>query len=81
MKVTVDSPVRADHRIIRRLISATYGGKVDHKAEEYEIVTKVFKKAGGSWHRLFLGSTRDIGLLKKILRVAYTKGHLTRTDE
>ncbi len=81
MKVTVDSPARADHRIIRRLISATYGGKVIHKGDEYETVTKVFNKAGGSWEALFLGSTKDIGLLKKILRVAYTKGHLTRTDE
>jgi len=81
MKVTVESPIRADHRVIRRLLTATYGGDVTPKGDEYLKVASVFAKAGGSWEKLFLGSAKDLGLLKRVLRVAYKTGHLTKSNE
>jgi len=81
VKVTVGNPIRADHRVIRRILTATYGGDLNPKGEEYAKVASVFTKAGGSWQRLFLGSARDLGLLKRVLRVAYKKGHLTKSNE
>ena len=77
---TIDpkTPLRADHRFLRKLISVTLGGKVEHVPSEYDRVSEVFGKAGGSWRRVFEGSPKDIGLLKQILKVALAKGYLTK---
>lgn len=74
-------PSRADYRFIKKVLTSTYGGKVEHVPEEFERVCEVFQKAGGSWAKLFLGSSKDTSLLKKILRVAYKKGYLTKSPE
>ena len=74
-------PSRADHRFVKKLLSTTYGSKVEHRMDECDLVCRVFLKAGGSWERLFLGSYEQISLLKKILRVAYKKGYLTQVPE
>jgi len=71
------TPLRADYRYLRRLISITLGGKVENVPSEYDHVCRVFAKAGGTWQRVFGGSPKDIELLKKILKVALKKGYLT----
>ena len=76
--LTTTHPVRADHRIIRRLLDGSFKGKVEHIPEEYELVGRVFSKAGGSWERLFVGSPVDLGLLKKVIALAIKKGHMTK---
>lgn len=73
-------PSRADYRFLRRLLSSSYGDKIEHRVSEYEAVCSVFLRAGGSWEKLFLGSTKDISLLKSILRVAYKIGCLTKSE-
>lgn len=73
-------PSRADYRFIRRLLSASYGSKVEHIIAEYDAIGEVFARKGGSWQRLFLGSSEDITLLKSIIRVAYKKGFLTKAQ-
>lgn len=74
-------PSRADFRFLKKLLASSYGSKIEHRPDEYEIISKVFVRAGGSWERVFLGSFRDVSLLKKVIRVAYDKGHLTRLPE
>ena len=74
-------PSRADYRLIHKIIDSSYSGKVLHTEEGYELVIAVFKKAGGSWEKLFLGSPSDVSLLKKIIRVAYKREFLTKAPQ
>mgnify|MGYP006995568786 CR=1 FL=1 len=69
-------PIRADHRYIRRLLDIQYSGKVEHVPEGYNRIAEVFSKAGGSWERLFDGSTKDGDLLKRCIKVAVAQGIL-----
>lgn len=73
------SPVRADHRFIKKVMSAILGGKVESVPAEYDLIGRVFAQAGGSWQRVFSGgSPRDIALLKQVIRRAEKKGMLTK---
>lgn len=73
-------PSRADHRMIRRVMDLTLKGKVVQKPSECDRVARVFLRAGGSWESVFRGSAFDIKLLKNIVRVAYKKGYLTKSE-
>lgn len=78
MSLTPKSPLRADHRFLQRFISVVLGGKVENIPEEFSRVSQVFVKAGGSWKGIFLGSPKDMDLLRRILKVAQEKGYLTK---
>lgn len=71
---------RSDYRVIRKLLVASYGQKILHRQNEYARICVVFSKAGGSWERLFKGSSRDVSLLKSVLKVAYKRGYLTKAS-
>jgi len=73
-------PSRADHRMIRRIMDLTIKGKVVQTPSECDLIARVFLRAGGSWESVFLGSAFDIKLLKNIVKVAYKKGHLTKSE-
>lgn len=73
-------PVRADHRYIAKVIGTTLEGKVIEVPSEFSRVSRVFSKAGGSWERIFSGSIDDIRLLKKVIKVAFKKGFLTKKE-
>lgn len=75
------NPSRADYRLIHKLIESSFGSKVLHVQEDYRRIEMVFAKAEGSWQRLFLGSSSDMGLLKRIIRVAFKKGFLTKASK
>jgi hypothetical protein len=70
-------PPRADHRFIRYQIKNFVKKKVLDLPEEYDHVSRVFAKAGGSWERLFLGSVQDVVLLRRIIKVAVKTGHIS----
>ena len=72
-------PSRSDFRLLKKLVSALYGGKVEQRPDEFDRVCTVFERAGGSWVRLYAGSFEELNLLKRVVRVAYQKGHLTRS--
>ena len=74
------TPVRADHRYIHKVIQTILGGKVLEIPSEFSRVSRVFSKAGGSWERIFDGSIDDISLLKKVIKVAFKKGYLTKKE-
>ena len=73
------TPNRADYRLIKKIMSASLGGKVEYVPAEFDRITVVFAKAGGSWQRLFQGgSPQDLSLLKEIIKVAFKKGYVTK---
>ena len=72
------SPVRADYRFMRKLVSTVLGGKVEEVPSEFDFMNRIFSKAGGSWERIFHGSPKDVGLLKEIIKWAFKKDHLTK---
>jgi len=77
-ETTPVSPVRADYRFMRKLVSSVLGGKVEEVPKEFDFMIGMFRKAGGSWERIFRGSPQDIQLLKNILKWAYKKDRLTK---
>ena len=75
-------PLRADHRFLKKLISSTLGGKVEQVPEEYDMLTRAFARAGGSWERIFQGgSPADVILLSRLIKRAFAKGLLTKKHE
>jgi len=74
-------PVRSDHRFIKKVISTILEGKVVEIPSELSRISRVFSKAGGSWERLFQGSPKDIDLLKKVVKLAFKKGYLTKQEK
>jgi hypothetical protein len=73
-------PVRADHRYIKRVMQTAIDGedKIAELPEEFSRISRVFSKAGGSWVRIFHGSVPDTVLLRKVIKVAYKRGYLTK---
>jgi len=77
-KLTPRTPLRADHRFIQRIYQSTLGGKVEEVPEEFSLISGAFRRAGGSWERVFRGSPQDIDLLKRVAKRALKQGYLTR---
>lgn len=74
------SPIRADHRFIKNLMTSILGGKVEHVPSEFDMVSRVFGRVGGSWAAIFNGDPANIDLLKRILRRAFKMGRLTKKN-
>jgi hypothetical protein len=72
-------PVRADYRIVKKLLNSSY--KVVHLPDEYDVIVKVFDRAGGSWREIFEGNILHLRLLKRVIRVAYKRGYVTRAPK
>ena len=80
--VLPSDPVRADHRMIRYMLTTFFRAKrPEHDPEEYDRVSNVFALMGGSWERIFKGSVKDIDLLKKCLKVALSKGVISKAPK
>lgn len=75
--VNPKNPVRADHRMIKDLLSK-YGEDVQHIESEYGTILRVFAKMGGSWAGIYKGSPDDIVLLKKICKKAVKIGVVSK---
>lgn len=74
-------PSRADHRFIKWTLKEILSKHpVEHRPSEFDHVCRVFARAGGSWESLFKGSSRDIALLRRILKVAIKKGFLSKRE-
>lgn len=71
------TPVRADHRFIKKLAASILGGKVEIRPEECDQAGRVFAALGGSWERIFKGSSADIHILKGVLKTMKKEGKLT----
>ena len=75
------TPVRADHRFIKKLMDSVLSGKVSNRPEESDRISDQFMELGGSWFRIFNGSPADVTLLKKVIKVLYKKGLLTKSPK
>jgi len=74
-------PSRADHRFIRYQLKEFLGSKpIHHNPAEYDRVALAFARAGGSWERLFRGSTQDVVLLRRLLKLAIKKGFISKRE-
>ena len=80
-KLTPKWPTRADHRFLLKLVELTLSEKVVPQPSEFDKVSRVFSKMGGSWERVFQGSVEDINLLKTLLKVAFKHGYLTQKEK
>lgn len=73
-------PLQADHRYLKKLTSVVLGGKAEPRPEEFDRVSRVFLKLGGSWERLFKGSPDEVDRIRRVLKVAFKKGYLTKKE-
>jgi hypothetical protein len=71
-------PVRADHRFLKKVIDGTFSKEMEQVPEDFDKISRWFSKVGGSWERIFLGSPRDVVLLKKVIKVALKNNLLTK---
>lgn len=82
MPTTLDpgKPTQANHRFIRAVLNSLFEGDVLHIPKEYDRISQVFERLGGSWEEIFDGSIDQIGRLKKVIVFAYENGYLTKKD-
>ena len=78
--VTPKWPTRSDHRFLLKMLKLTLGGKVIPIPDEFDRLSRVFSKLGGSWERLLSGSPEDVDLLRKVMKVAFKQGYLTKQE-
>jgi hypothetical protein len=78
---TPDTPLKANHRFLMKLLDVTVGGKVEVLPSELDRISRVFSHMGGSWERLFRGSPEDVGLVKRIIKAAAKHGFLTKKEK
>lgn len=72
---------KSSYRFIKKIMEMSFAGKVIYVKREFDLISHVFCKAGGSWERIFDGVPSDINLLKKTVRIAYKKGYLTKSSK
>ena len=76
MKRTPVSPASAYHRLVLTVLKMDHKG-LDPQPSELNLVGRVFVRAGGSWERLFKGSSKDLLTLRKVLAVAVKRKLIT----
>lgn len=77
-----DEVLRADHRMMKEIITSSFAGKgLVPRPEELDLVARVFAKAGGKWERVFLGSVRDVALLKDVMKIAVKRDLITKAPQ
>ena len=79
--VTTQWPTRADHRFMLKLVKMLFSGKIHPRAGEFNRISRVFSKAGGSWESIFNGSVEGVNLLKTVMKVAFENGYLTKKEK
>lgn len=70
---------RADYRLISYILRTFIADtKVVHDPSAFDRIGSAFKRAKGSWERIFRGSASDFNLLRKIVKVAVKAGILKK---
>lgn len=77
--LSAKTPVRADHRFLKKLMAITVPKAITIPSE-LDFVSRVFLRLGGSWERVFKGSVKDIDLLRRILKKALKEEFLTKRE-
>lgn len=71
-------PIQANHRFIRAVMNSLFANKVMHVRKEYDLVSDVFEKRGGSWSKVFRGDVGHINKLKDVAKFAYENGYISK---
>jgi hypothetical protein len=80
--ISKDDPSQADHRFIGYILKSFFDDKnVTPDPKEYDRIGDVFEKMGGSWERLFKGSSRDMLLIKRIVKVSLHEKYLKKQPD
>ena len=75
-------PIRAYHRLMQTMVAMSHRkAKVQPLPEEFDRVSRVFEKAGGSWTGVFEGAVEDMRLLKKTIKVAVKSGVFSKAPD
>jgi len=61
-------PLRADERTLAKMMDLFVKGSSEMKRGDVIAILKAFREQGGSWIRLFHGSSKDVQKLKGILK-------------
>lgn len=76
------TPIRADYRFMRDILSTSFAAAgVSPTPAELDLVSRVFRKAGGTWMGVFQGSVKDVALLKKTLKAAIDGKRLSKSPK
>ena len=70
-------PINAHHRLILYMFKKP--AKWEPTPEELDRASSVFKRAGGSWVRLYQGSIDDVLLLRRVVKVGCKKGWFSKS--
>ncbi len=71
----VDGDVlRSDYKMTLQVLKTFSSISTPPSKDEVRRVSDTFRRAGGSWVRLFRGSIRDVVLFKKVVKVAVKSG-------
>lgn len=74
-------PVQANHRFIRAVLNSLFANKVMHMRREYDLVSEVFEKRGGSWPKVFRGNIEHINKLKDVVKFGYENGYISKKQK
>lgn len=81
-KRTPTTPVNAHHRLMRAIVGTSLKkGGYKPTPHDLDLCSRVFKRAGGSWEKVFKGSVADMILLKTTLKVAGKQGYLSKAPQ
>lgn len=77
--VSSEDSCRADYRLISYILRIFVKGvKVIHDPAGFDQISKAFARGGGSWERLFKGSSADFNLLRKLVKLSIKLGILKK---
>jgi hypothetical protein len=71
-------PIKAHHLMLTSLLKSYKKERLRPTPDDLDKMASVFRKAGGSWERLYQGSVDDMVLLKKVVKIAVKGGHVTK---
>lgn len=68
------------NRVIRQLIEHMFADDFKIKANDYMAIRVVYRKLGGSWDQLGLGSMKELELLSKVVQGWAQLPHERKSD-
>jgi len=74
------TPIQANHRFIQKCIRISCDG-AEERQEEIEHINDIFLRFGGSWEKIFKGDPEHIYSLKKIIKIAFKNGRISKKPD
>lgn len=68
------------NQVIRQIIEHMFADDFKIKADDYMMIRVVFRKMGGSWEKIGLGSLKDFLLLQNVIQGWSKLPHEKKSD-